>query len=948
MNSFNPYSSRYFAEHLTLKRPSNSIINLAPALAGAKVDLNPHQVGAALFAFNSPLSNGVLLADEVGLGKTIEAGIVLAQYWAERKRKILLIVPASLRNQWLSELDEKFYIKAMILESKNFNQLKKQGVRNPFEQKDCVVTCSYNFAAQKQSEVSRVKWDLVVMDEAHRLRNVYKPSNVMGNKLKVALEGKRKLLLTATPLQNNLMELYGLVSIIDDRVFSDVKTFREKYVNVDNEEARNVFLKARLQQFCKRTLRKQVTEYVPFTKRIAMLEKYTPSEAEEKLYNEVSEYLQSDILYALPSGQRKLMTMILRKLLASSSFAISGTLDSLINRLENLLNNNDSKLNLDDYDSLDELLEEYEISSDEIKTDIVKERQGILSELKKLRKYAALAKSIKTNSKGENLLTALKKGFEETEKRGGKRKAVIFTESRRTQEYLFNLLSNNGYKRSIVFLNGSNTDDESKRVYIEWLERHKGEDKISGSRQADIKAAVVEEFKDRASILIGTEAAAEGINLQFCSLLMNYDLPWNPQRIEQRIGRCHRYGQKNDVVVVNFLNDKNEADKRVYELLDQKFQLFDGLFGSSDEVLGSIESGVDFEKRIADIYQNSKTAAQIKEAFDRIQGEFKERIDATLAHARLTLFENFDEDVSMLLKTCNENTLKSVGQHEKWLYNFVLCECGDAVKVLDDRRLSYIGDEKYKGNYSLSWKDSEERHENFLRREHPLCQGLLTRCFSRDLPIGEVIFDYTHSGRKISYLDVMECKSGWIIVDKLINDSFEEQQHLLITALGDDGTTLEADIVDKIMELPIISEVSVQATLSSEISTLRKQIEGQTLQEIQRQNKEFFLKECEKLDEWSEDRKNSLQQDIKENEKLIKEKNKEFSLSADELTLEEMVNKKSEITRLKKERDKKRRELYAEEDKIEQENEKLQDEMRIRLKGIATSENVWMLRYTIA
>lgn len=642
------------------------------------------------------------------------------------------------------------------------------------------------------------------------------------------------------------------------------------------------------------------------------------------------------------------MTMILRKLLASSSFAISGTLDSLIIRLENLLNDIDSDLNLDDFDSIDELLEEYELTADEVKVDMIRGRQAAMEELGKLKKYSALAKSIKTNAKGDNLLTALKKGFEETEKRGGKRKAVIFTESRRTQDYIFNLLSNNGYAGSIVFLNGSNSDEESKRIYKEWLERHKGEDKISGSRQADIKAAVVEEFKDRASILIGTEAAAEGINLQFCSLLVNYDLPWNPQRIEQRIGRCHRYGQKNDVVVVNFLNIKNEADKRVYELLDQKFQLFEGLFGSSDEILGSIESGVDFEKRIADIYQNCKTAEQIKEAFDRIQDEFKERIDASISHARQTLLENFDEDVSKLLKTCNENAMKSVNQYEKWLYNFMLNECGDSVKVLDDRRLSYCGDEKYQGNYNLSWKDSEERHENFLRREHPLCQELLTRCYSRELTVGEMIFDYTHSGRKISYLDVMECKRGWMVVDKLINDSFEEQEHLLVTARLDDGTTLEEDMVDKIMGLPADYQMSCQSSLPPEISTLCKELEEETKQEIQRQNKEFFMRECEKLDEWSEDRKNSLQQDIKEIEKLIKEKNKEFSFSADELTLEEMVNKKCEITRLKKERDKKRRELYAEEDRIEEENEKLQEKMRIRLKGKAKKENIFMIKFTIA
>lgn len=946
MSQYTPYQSRYFQEQLTLRRPSNDG-SIVPALAGAKVDLNPHQVDAALFAFQSPLTNGALLADEVGLGKTIEAGICIAQYWAEHKRKILLIVPASLRNQWLSELDEKFYIKSMILENKNFNQSKKQGVRNPFQQQDRVVICSYNFAAGKQIEIHNTPWDLVVIDEAHRLRNVYKPSNVIGNKLKTALDGKRKLLLTATPLQNNLMELYGLVSIIDDRVFSDPKTFREKYVNVDNEEARNVFLKARIKQFCKRTLRKQVIEYVSYTQRTAILETFTPSPDEEQLYNDVSEYLRSPTLYALPNSQRSLMTMILRKLLASSSYAISGTLDSLIHRLEKLLQGVDEELNLDDYDSFDELLEELELNSDDVKRDIIQDRQGISMELDKLKQFAGLAKSIKTNAKGQKLLFALQKGFDETEKRGGRRRAVIFTESRRTQRYLYNLLSENGYEGRIVFLDGSNSDADSKRIYKEWLTRHQGEEIISGSRQADIKAAIVEEFRDRASILIGTEAAAEGINLQFCSLVVNYDLPWNPQRIEQRIGRCHRYGQKNDVVVVNFLNNNNEADKRVYELLDEKFQLFNGLFGSSDEVLGSIESGVDFEKRIADIYQNCKTAEQIKAAFDKIQDEYKERINATMSHARQTLLENFDEEVASRLKNCDENTIKSVGRYGQWLYHFVLSEGGEAIKPLNGTRLYYDENNEFTGYYNLSWKDSEERKEQFLRREHPLCQKLMTRCQARPLPVREVLFDYTNSGRNISFFDVTDCKSGWLTVNKLSNESFETEEYLLITTLCDDNTAIPGDMINRIMELPANCMDNKDLDTPQRLYVLADQAKETKLKGIEAQNKKYFLDECEKLDAWSEERKIALQQELKDIDKLIKEKNREVSLSASDCSLEELVEKKAEVQRLKKSRERKRREHFEEEDRIELENERLQEEMRRRIIGRATVEHIFTIRFGI-
>jgi ERCC4-related helicase len=943
VRNYTEYQERYFAEQLTIKRPSNSIDSLATALTGAKVDLNPHQVDAALFAFNSPLSQGVLLADEVGLGKTIEAGIAIAQYWAEHKRKILLVVPASLRSQWLSELDEKFYIKSIILESKNFNALHKKGVMNPFENQDRVVICSYNFIAQKQREVSKINWDLVIIDEAHRLRNVYKTNNVTGNKLKAALKDKRKLLLTATPLQNNLMELYGLVSIIDDRVFSDAKAFRQKYVNVENEEIRNVFLKAKLSQFCKRTLRKQVVEYVPYTNREAMLTTYEPSPEEEKLYNAVSEYLQSDILYALPNSQRKLMTMILRKLLASSSFAISGTLDSLVDRLKKMLNGYDEELNLSDYDTFEELMEEVELSEDEVKIDIAKERSSVFAELERLREFAALAKSIKTNAKGQNLLTALEKGFNKTENLGGKRKSVIFTESRRTQEYLLNLLSNNGYEGKIVFLNGSNTDSISKRIYKEWIERHKGEDIVSGSKQADMKAAVVEEFKENACILIGTEAAAEGINLQFCSLLVNYDMPWNPQRIEQRIGRCHRYGQKNDVVVLNFVNEKNEADKRVYELLNEKFKLFDGLFGSSDEVLGSIESGVDFENRIAEIYQNCRTKEEIAMAFDILQAEYRETIDETMERAKRSLLENFDEEVSKLLKMRSADTERSVNQYGKWLYYFLLSAQNATATSLDETRIRFQYANSYKV-YNLKWKDCEVRKEHFLRKEDPLIEKLLTESVSKQLNNASFTFYYTNSGRKISFLDTHDCKSGHISIERLTSRNFEDQEFMITTAILDDGYELDSNMVNRIMELPAKSN-KADFDIPNDFLNKKNSNVANKLKEIADENKRFYLSECEKLDDWSEELKTGLQQELIDIDKEIKLKQKE--IIPDNWSLEQILEQKEQISKLRRLREKKRRDLFEESDKIEAENERLQAEMRKRISGTTEITPIFTIKFEI-
>ena len=319
------------------------------------------------------------------------------------------------------------------------------------------------------------------------------------------------------------------------------------------------------------------------------------------------------------------MTMILRKLLASSTYAIYGTLTRLIERLEEMLHHQDVKVELDtatlDFDGLDDNLDYWLNDEEEEETRMMVaeenilhpyEIEGVKKELEDLRKFQALAAKIRKNSKAEHLFIALNKGFEELEKLGANKKALLFTESRRTQDFLFELFERNGYKGKVVLFNGSNSDKQSTAIYKAWLEKHKGSSKVTGSATADKRAAIVEYFRDQATIMIATEAAAEGINLQFCSLVVNYDMPWNPQRIEQRIGRCHRYGQKHDVVVINFLNKRNAADVRVYELLNEKFQLFNGVFGASDEVLGSIGNGVDFEKRISQIYNECRTTEEIE------------------------------------------------------------------------------------------------------------------------------------------------------------------------------------------------------------------------------------------------------------------------------------------------------------------------------------------------
>ncbi|MDC9729834.1 MAG: SNF2-related protein, partial [Methyloprofundus sp.] len=600
------YHAKYYAHALTLQHAATGVDRLSQSLFDASVDLNPHQIEAALFALRNPLNKGVILADEVGLGKTIEAALVLSQYWAERKRHLMVICPASLRRQWAAELQEKFNLPSIILDAPTTRKYQKNGVYNPLAEKKIIIM-SYHYAARLEEELLTIPWNLIVIDEAHKLRNAHRPKNKMGQALKRAFDGRQKLLLTATPLQNSLIELYGLSTVIDEHLFGDDKAFRKQYMNSAGDLPE---LSARLNTFVHRTLRKHVLEYVPYTERKTITQPFNPTDQEQALYDAISAFLQKEDSYSLPKTHRHLTSLILRKLLASSSHAVVNTLQAIKTRLELL---RDKKLNDDDF--IAQLIEDDDLEDDylddealpflmdEEETEIKHNVEKINAEIAEIESYISSANNIKEDSKAKALLQAIDVGFKKMQEMGAAKKVIIFTESRRTQEYLASYLNDHGFADKTVTFSGTNQSPQAQTIYSEWKLANQGSDHLTGSAQIDKRSALIDYFKSNAEIMIATEAAAEGVNLQFCSLIINYDLPWNPQRVEQRIGRCHRYGQKHDVVVINFLNKRNEADRRVLELLTEKFNLFDGVFGASDEVLGRIENGIDFEKRILDIYE---------------------------------------------------------------------------------------------------------------------------------------------------------------------------------------------------------------------------------------------------------------------------------------------------------------------------------------------------------
>ncbi|MBN2340735.1 MAG: DEAD/DEAH box helicase family protein [Deltaproteobacteria bacterium] len=959
------YHAKYWAHALTASGSKGSVESITQSISNAMVDLNPHQVEAALFGLKSPISKGAILADEVGLGKTIEAGLILTQRWAERKRRILLVVPATLRKQWQQELEEKFFLPSVVLEAGSYKKLKKESRGNPFVQSDAIVICSYQFVVSKQDEVTSVPWDLAVVDEAHRLRNVYKSQNKTAAAIKESLQHVPKLLLTATPLQNSLMELYGLVSIIDEHVFGDKYSFRAQFVSKRlDEESRNLELKDRLRTICKRSLRRQVIEYVPYTNRTSITQEFVPTDDEHLLYEKVSAFLQRETLICLPNAQRKLITLVLRKLLASSTFAIGATLGRMADRLnaqKNKLERPDALELLrqemessdepvviieEEYDSTRELQEEWGDEEPEIsQTDVEEMKTNVTDELRELAASVNLANLITENTKGEALIKALKTAFEKTEKIGAKRKAVIFTESRKTQDYLFRLLTENGYGGEVVILNGTNTDAASKAIYDQWLKQKKLSGAVSGAKTVDIKAAIVEEFRDRATILVATEAAAEGVNLQFCSLVVNYDLPWNPQRIEQRIGRCHRYGQKHDVVVVNFLNKRNAADQRVYELLSEKFKLFDGVFGASDEVLGVLESGVDIEKRIAHFYQNCRTEEEIQKAFDSLQTDLDHEIQSQMYKTRQAVLDNFDEEVHSRLKLNKEAAQSLLDTRQKWLLQLTEFELGnDIQKNENDTGFSYSGVSFQSGKYYLHWQESQEKNGIFYRPECDIAQHVIQSALNRKMSDAHLSFKLSAYPLQISILKELVGQSGWIEMTVLDVQSLENEQFLILSGVTDEGQILDHEYCEKLLSVPATaSPLNGQSVSENLASSLSCEIQKR-MDDVRQRNTKIFDEEMTKLDRWAEDLKYGLEQELKDLDAEIREATKKARLT---IMLEEKLEAQKQVKALQQKKTTKRRRLFESQDEIDARRDRLIEDIEKQLETNSKIDEIFRIRWTI-
>jgi len=972
------FHAKYFANALKL-RGGNELERLGEALTSAAVDLNPHQVRAALFALKPPLPQGVLLADEVGLGKTIEAGLVLCQLWAERKRKLIVVCPAALRKQWQNELWSKFNLPSEILDARRANELRKAGASNPFSLPKIIVV-SYHFAAKNASLLRAIDFDCCVLDEAHKLRYSYREGNRIGQNLRFALDGRKKILLSATPLQNNLSELYGIATLIDDSFFGDLATFRSRYVNAGGDFDD---LRARLKDFCFRTLRKDVAPYIKYTSRIPLTIRFNATRAELELYNDISAYLQDESTFAFPPKQRKMLTLLMRKLLASSPAAIAGTLESVLRRLEKLHekilaarehadeatpvsseNENDAWIEhilSEESDAVSEIEEDDEDESvyneDEATVPAPNESEKFSpadlkkldAEISRVRDLLARAReNTEIDSKTHELLSALSQGWKKLAELGVAQKAVIFTESRRSMEFLRTFLEENGYANDVVcFSGGGKRSPREEEIFKEYCEANPCE---KNKREVLFRHALIEKFKDDAKILIATEAGAEGINLQFCSLVINFDLPWNPQRVEQRIGRCHRYGQKNDVVVVNFLNVENAADVRVFEILSTKLQLFSGLFGATDEILGAIDSGgASVEQRIFEIFQRCRSDAEIQAAFDALQNELSEQIRRQREATEREILDKLDPQVVERLKFTQNWAEETLPRRERefWkLTKFVLRNHA----TFDDASLSFVLKTSPFPQIAVPAKFSFKKNAALppdvipYRPNSELGELVVSAALVAETPTAELRFDLRGNATRIPVLEKLKGKSGFLRLDKLSLEGLDASEFLLFSAVDKNNASLEAETTERLFELAgtVLPADAFPSEISKKLAENLSLSADSTAQEFDTKNREQFSETNTRLDRWERDALAVAEKKIevaKAHEREVRKKTP-HTVEEQDAIIAELATARNEIKRARRERDRT-------EEETEEKIDRVLSELRKHLSFGRSIESIFSLRWRV-
>jgi superfamily II DNA or RNA helicase len=620
--SSNPEDVFYTIEAMRFKYAS--LFDPLLAMNVSKIDPLPFQIEAVYgYVLKQPRIR-FLIADDAGAGKTIMAGLILKELKLRNlAKRILIVVPSHLKDQWRRELKEKFDEKFMILDRNTFNAHYGE---NPWERNSQVIT-SIDFA--KQDDIIRtlesVDWDLVIVDEAHKMaayRYGEKTEKTERYKLGEVLSktSNHLIFLTATPHKGDPENFRLFLDLLMPGFFATHEMIEESLKNKDNP----LFIR-RLKEDLRDFDGKPI-----FTRRFPRTIKFRLSDIEKELYNEVSRYVVEQYNKALvkPEDKRRNVAfalLILQRRMASSTYALLKSLERRKAKLERILKEGRKeelqRISMPaDYEETEDLeeIERWKREEEWESVTVARSFEELRAEIETLERLIEKAKRI-VDTEGEvklrELRKAIEEGFKKIEEMNGRRKILIFTESRDTLDYLARKISEWGYR--VNYIHGGM--DLEERIMAEKV------------------------FRDETEIMVATEAAGEGINLQFCHIMINYDIPWNPNRLEQRMGRIHRYGQQKDVYMFNLVAEDTREGMVLAKLLDKLDEIREKL-GSDRvfDVIGDVFEGRNLYQLIIDAVTNARSMDDILKELDiKPDEEYIARIREALGESLATRFIDY-------------------------------------------------------------------------------------------------------------------------------------------------------------------------------------------------------------------------------------------------------------------------------------------------------------------
>jgi hypothetical protein len=888
-----PIHRRYHAEELVRLRRAAEGRRYAASQRQGRIDANPHQIDAVMFALRRIPEGGCILADEVGLGKTIEAGLVIAQMLAEGASRILIVLPRTLMGQWQQELYELFGIEAMETADDSVD-INGGGV----------FLAGREYAGGERGFERLTKsepFDLFVVDEAHELfAGIYRrfdrsgiyqedsPHARTAHRVSKLMGASPVLLLTATPMQNSLLELWGLLHYIerDQMLLGSLPTFRDLFCEAAHgrtlADGQAHELRRRLGGVVQRTLRRQAQEFLdkPFVRRRAQLFEYSMSPEEKSLYDDVTAYLLEPDLCAFRGRSRQLLLIGFHRLMASSTAALASSLERVAGRLGALLNGVSEDVLPDTGSALMEDLEDDD-AVEEGSEAAPPTSQRVQTEHDRVTAFVRRARALPYDSKAEALMEVVK---EIGGRSDGNDKVVIFTESLTTQKYVEEFLIDKvGLARpDITLFRGNNEGPRATEALARWnadvgdaLPHH-----ARPSQAVALRLALVHEFKTYSRVFISTEAGAKGLNLQFCDTLINYDLPWNPQRIEQRIGRCHRYGQRRDVTVINFLAKDNEAQRLTFEILSTKLELFGQVLDMSDAVLHESHSdgspqladtlGPDFAGRLRRIWDRARSIGEVEDELRRLRDSIDER-RSELERVRdetMGLIESrLDESVRQVFRRIQEELPSTLAELDSELERVAVAyldtvSVGHTLEADGDRRVLRVfpssglpvdladGFSVWVGHAS----DIEEGES--LHPAHPLVLAAVAE--ARGAGQGSFVLRFRSREDSSEGLKERRGTRGRLALTRIEYRGFESEDRLVVTAVLEDAGVLRPEAVaHELLLLPCEQTDSIGPPLSVSATDLDEVIDEMLFSDqagSEARESDNFERAIDQLEQYMEDR----------------------------------------------------------------------------------------------